>query len=294
MKSIAFIGLGNMGAPMAARLVAGGFVLSVYDKRPEAVRAFVELHAGLAARSPADAGRHADTAIMMLPDDRAVREVLLCGGGLAAALHPGAIVIDMGTSDPRATIEIGMSLAARGIRYVDAPVMGGVAFARDATLDVLAGGSDEDIDRCMPVFAALGRQVIRCGALGSGHTLKALANYVNASTLVTLIEALAIGRRFGLDSTVMAGALLHLCTGRQHPLEKKVIPQVLTGKFATGMALGLTAKDVAIAANLGRSIGAPLADQMAELWCKAERMFGGEADQTQVARLWEERKSVTL
>jgi 3-hydroxyisobutyrate dehydrogenase len=294
MKSIAFIGLGNMGAPMAARLAADGFALSVYDRRPKAVRAFAELHAGLAAGSPADAGKDADAAIMMLPDDHAVREVLFCGGGLAAALPPDAIVIDMGTSDPRATIEIGMSLAARGIRYVDAPVMGGVAFARDGSLDVLAGGSDEDIDRCTPVFAALGRQVIRCGALGSGHTLKALANYVNASTLVTLIEALAIGRKFGIDGTVMAGAMLHLCTGRQHPLEKKVIPHVLTGKFATGMALGLTAKDVAIAADLGRSIGAPLAGRMSELWCKAERMFGGEADQTQVARLWEERKSVTL
>lgn len=294
MKRIAFIGLGNMGAPMAARLVAGGFALSAYDKRPQAVSAFVELHAGFPAGSPADAGKDADAAIMMLPDDHAVREVLLCRSGLAAALHPDAIVIDMGTSDPRATIEIGMSLAARGIRYIDAPVMGGVAFARDGSLDVLAGGSGEDIDRCVPVFAALSRQVIRCGALGSGHTLKALANYVNASTLVILIEALAIGRKLGLDSTVMAGTMVHLCTGRQHPLEKKVIPQVLTGKFATGMALGLTAKDVAIAADLARSIGAPVAGRMSDLWCEAERMFGCEADQTQIARLWEERKSVTL
>ncbi|HEU5019185.1 MAG TPA: NAD(P)-dependent oxidoreductase [Pseudolabrys sp.] len=294
MKSIAFVGLGNMGGPMAARLAARGFTLSVYDKRPEAVRAFLELHAGRAADAPADAGRGADAAIMMLPDDDAVREVLLCGGGLVAGLRRGAVVIDMGTSDPRATIEVGMTLAARGIRYVDAPVMGGVAFARDATLDVLVGGSDDDVDRCMPIFVALGRQVIRCGALGSGHTLKALANYVNASTLVTVIEALTIGRKFGLDTTVMAGAMLHLCTGRQHPLEKKVIPHVLTGNSATGTALSLTAKDLAIATDLGRSIGVPLAGRMSELWYKAEHMFGGEANQAQVPRLWEERKTMSL
>ena len=109
-------------------------------------------------------------------------------------MAPGATVIDMGTSDPCATIEIGAEVAKRGIRYVDAPVMGGVVFAKDATLDVMVGGTDADIERCLPVFAAVGRQVFRCGALGSGHALKALANYVNACALVNLIEALAIGQ----------------------------------------------------------------------------------------------------
>jgi 3-hydroxyisobutyrate dehydrogenase len=113
---------------------------------------------------------------------------------------------------------------------------------------------------------------------------------------VNLIEALAIGRKFGLDSKVMAEAMQHMCTGRQHPLEKKVIPQVLTRKFATGMALGLIAKDVSIAANFGRSIGAmtPLADCISQIWHQAEVEIGGDADQTEVARLWEEGNGVTL
>ena len=296
IKTIAFVGLGNMGVPMAVHLATRGFGLMLFDRRSDAVSAFAAKHGGRAAATPADAARDADIAITMLPDDSAVREVVLGPDGLAAGLAPGATIIDMGTSDPRATKEIGAELAKRKIAYVDAPVMGGVVFARDATLDVMAGGSDEDIDRCMPVLTAIGRQVFRCGGPGSGHTLKALAIYVNAGALVNLIEALAIGRKFGLDSKIMANAMVHMCAGRQHPLEKKVIPQVLTHKFATGMALGLIAKDVSIAAKFGHSIGAmtPLADRVCEIWGKAEAEIGGGADHTEVARLWEQGNGVRL
>jgi 3-hydroxyisobutyrate dehydrogenase len=160
----------------------------------------------------------------------------------------------------------------------------------------MAGGADADVERCMPVFRTIGRQVFRCGPLGSGHALKALANYVNAAALVNLVEALAIGRKFGLDSKTMADALVQMCSGRQHPLEKKVIPQVLTRKFATGMTLGLIAKDVAIAARFGHAIGAktPLADRVCEVWKEAETAIGGGADQTEVARLWEEANGIRL
>jgi 3-hydroxyisobutyrate dehydrogenase len=296
IKTIAFVGLGNMGVPMAAQLAVKGFLLALYDQRPQAARDFAAAHGGRAAASLTDAASGADAAIIMLPDDKVVRQVVLGEGGLASALAPGAIIIDMGTSDPRATVEIGAELEKRGIRYVDAPVTGGVVFAKDATLDVMVAGSEADIERCLPIFAALGRQVFRCGALGSGHALKALANYVNAAALVTLIEALAIGRKFGLDSNTMANALVHMCAGRQHPLEKKVIPQVLTHKFATGMTLGLIAKDVTIAAKFGRSIGAmtPIADRVCEVWSTAQAKIGGKADQTEVARLWEAGNGIKL
>jgi 3-hydroxyisobutyrate dehydrogenase len=296
VRTIAFVGLGNMGMPMAARLAAAGFALALYDERSQVVRAFVAAHGGRGAATAADAARGADAAITMLPNDRIVREVVLGEAGLAAAMMPGAIIIDMSTSDPRATVEIGKALTARGLRYVDAPVMGGVVFAKDGSLDVMVGGSDDDTARCMPVFQAVGRQVFRCGGLGGGHALKVLANYVNAGLLVNLIEALAIGRKFGLDSKVMVEAMQQMCTGRQHPLEKKVIPQVLTRKFATGMALGLIAKDVRIAADFGRSIGAmtPLADCLSEIWHQAETEIGHDADQAEIAKLWEKDNGVML
>jgi 3-hydroxyisobutyrate dehydrogenase len=296
IKTIAFVGLGNMGVPMASHLAAKGFALTLFDRRLNAAAAFAAKHGGRASATPADAAANADAAITMLPDDAAVREVVLGADGLATAMATGATIIDMGTSDPRATKEIGAELGKRTISYVDAPVMGGVVFAKDATLDIMVGGNDGDIERCMPVFTAIGRQVFCCGGTGSGHALKALANYVNAGALVNLIEALAIGRKFGLDSKIMADAMLHMCAGRQHPLEKKVIPQVLTHKFATGMALGLIAKDVSIAAKFGHSIGAmtPLADRVCEIWGKAEAEFGGGADHTEVARLWEQGNGVRL
>ncbi len=296
IKTIAFVGLGNMGAPMATHLAAKGFALTLYDKRPAVVRSLVEACGGRAAKMLADAARGADAAITMLPSDDAVREVVLGDGGLIETMAAGSVVIDMGTSHPRATVENSKALAARDIHYIDAPVMGGVVFAKDATLDVMVGGGDEVIERCMPIFSAVGRQVFRCGGVGSGHALKALANYVNAAALVNLIEALSIGRKFGLDSKVMADAMVQMCAGRQHPLEKKVIPQVLTRKFATGMALGLIAKDVTIAADFGHYIGAstPLADCVCEVWSKAAAEIGGSADQTEVARLWEAANKVQL
>jgi 3-hydroxyisobutyrate dehydrogenase len=296
IRTIAFIGLGNMGVPMAAQLAAKGFALSLYDRRPEATRDFALAHGGRAAATLADSARGVDAAICMLPRDTDVREVALGQEGLAFSLEPGAIVIDMSTSDPRATVDIGGKLAEKNIAYVDAPVMGGVVFAKDASLDVMAGGKNKDIERCMPIFKALGRRVFHCGDLGAGHLLKALANYVNAGALVTLVEALAIGRKFGLETTVMADALVQMCTGRQHPLEKKVIPQVLTHKFATGMALGLIAKDVSMTADLGHSIGAitPVVDRISEIWKEAETKIGAKADQTEVARLWEEGSEIRL
>lgn len=296
VKTIAFVGLGNMGTPMAARLAAKGFTLALYDVRPEAVEAFVASHGGRAATSAADAARAADVAITMLPTDAVVRGVALGPDGLADGLEPGSILIDMSTSDPRATVETGAALAARGLRLIDAPVMGGVAFARDGSLVVLTGGADGDIARCLPVFEAVGRRVFRCGALGSAHALKAIANYVNATALINFIEAFAIGRKFGLDTATMVDALREMCTGRQHPFEKKVIPEVLTRNFTTGMALGLIAKDVSIAADFGRSIGVmtPLADCVCDIWGKAEAEVGGKADQTEVARLWEESSEVML
>jgi 3-hydroxyisobutyrate dehydrogenase len=290
ITKVSFVGIGNMGAPMAAHLIERGFDVTVFDVRREAVREFVNAYGGKLAISRAEAGRTAQAAITMLPDHTSVREALLENEGIASALETGAIAIDMSTSDPRATVSIGDELAQRGIGYLDAPVMGGVVFAKDATLDILVGGDDAQIEQCMPLFMAMGRHVFRCGPLGSAHALKLLANYVNASTLVVVLEAMAVGLKFGLDMRSMTDALASMCCGRQHPLEKKVIPQVLTRKFGTGMALGLMAKDVALAADFADAIGAasPLAGCMRQIWTDAAARIGSKADHTEIVQLWED------
>jgi 3-hydroxyisobutyrate dehydrogenase len=295
IRRIAFIGVGNMGNPMAGHLVRAGFDVVVFDIRTEVAQAFVAQHGGRAAASPADAGTGADAVITMLPDGKVVQKAVL-GDGVAAVLERGTLVIDMGTCDPTDTRALSAALAPRGIGVVDAPVMGGVVFAKDATLDIMVGGEPDLIERARPVLIAMGRGVTRCGAVGSGHAMKALANYINACALINAIEALTIGKRFGLDPQKMAEALLPMCSGRNHPIEKKVIPHVLTRKFGTGMAMSFIAKDVKIAVDTAHAIGAavPLGEKVAELWADAARKLGGQLDQTEIARYWEEATGVRL
>lgn len=299
IKKIGFIGIGNMGAPMAGHLIRRGFDVTVYDIRREAVTGFVAQHGGKSAASLVDVAHGMDAVITMLPDDKVVRKVVLGDGSencIAAGLAQGAVVVDMSTCSPTATRSLAEALKPRGIDVVDAPVMGGVIFAKDATLDIMVGGDPSLVERVKPVLHALGRSVIHCGGTGSAHALKALANYVNACALITALEAMTIGKRFGLDSKLMADALIPMCAGRNHPIEKKVVPHVLTRRYGTGMALSFVAKDVRIAMETAKSLGAiaPLGERVSELWSKAAEKLGPDLDQTEIARYWEEASGVRL
>jgi 3-hydroxyisobutyrate dehydrogenase len=299
IRKIGFVGIGNMGSPMASHLVKKGFDVTVYDARPEVMKAFVAQHGGKAAKSLVDAAHGMDAVITMLPDDKVVRKVVLGDGSencLAAGLAKGAIVMDMGTSNPSGTRSLAEALKPRGIEVVDAPVMGGVVFAKDATLDVMVGGDAALVERVTPVLQAIGRSIIPCGGTGTAHALKALANYINACALINAVEAMTIGKKFGLDPKLMADALIPMCTERNHPIIKKVVPHVLTRKFGTGMAMAFIAKDLKIAVDTAHSIGAavPLGERVHELWAAAAEKLGGDLDQTQVARYWEEATGVKL
>jgi 3-hydroxyisobutyrate dehydrogenase len=299
IRKVAFVGVGNMGKPMAGHLVKAGFDVTVFDQRADAATAFVAQHGGRAADSLAEAAEGAQAVITMLPNDKVVRQVVLGEGSencLVAGLAKGAVVIDMSTSDPTGTRGLADALKPRDIAVVDAPVMGGVVFAKDGTLDIMVGGDRELVERCRPLFEAMGRSVIHCGAVGTAHALKALANYVNACALINAVEAMTIGKRFGLDPQLMADALIAMCSGRNHPIEKKVVPQILTRKFASGMAMGFIGKDLRIAVDTAKAIGgfAPLAERVSELWSEAVERLGYDLDQTEIARYWEEANGVTL
>lgn len=299
IKKVGFVGIGNMGFPMAGHLVNKGFDVTVYDARPEVMEAFVAQHRGKAAATLVDAAHGADAVITMLPDEKIVRKVVLGEGSencIAAGLARGAVVIDMSTCNPTATRSLADALKTSGIGVVDAPVMGGVIFARDATLDIMVGGEAALVGRVKPLLQAIGRNIIPCGGTGTAHAMKALANYINACALINAVEAMTIGKRFGLDAKLMAEALIPMCAGRNHPIEKKIIPHVLTRKYGTGMAMGFIAKDVKIAMDTAKSIGAyaPLGERVSELWSAAVEKLGYDLDQTQVARYWEEATGVRL
>jgi 3-hydroxyisobutyrate dehydrogenase len=296
---VAFVGLGRMGSAMASRLASAGFELRVHDIDAAAANRFVAVHGGVACANAAEAALDRDVVITMLPSDKAVEAAMLGDdgrSGAAAAAARAGVLVDMGTSSPLTTRAIAGNVSSRGLAYVDAPVMGGVPFARDGTLEVMAGGDSAAIDRLSPIFATLAHKVHRCGGVGTGHAFKAIANFVNAATLATLSEGLALGRLQGLDTAFMVEALGTLCTGRQHPLAKKVVPHIVTRRFASGMSLGLTAKDLGIAADLGgdeNSVGS-IARHMYELWLSAAIKYGDSADQTEIVRLWEDDAGVRI
>jgi len=296
IRRVGFIGIGNMGSAMAAHVARAGFELTVYDLNPEAAEKFAAQHGGRVAENLAALGRDVEAVVTMLPNDKIVREVILGTNGIATTLAQGGIVIDMSTSDPLATRVLAQALTTRGITVVDAPVMGGVVFAKDATLDIMVAGDAAAVERVTPLLKAMGRSLINCGAVGSAHALKALGNYINACAMINVVEAMTIGKKFGLDAKFMADALLPMVNGRQHPLEKKVVPQILTRKFSTGMAMGFITKDLKIAVDTAKALGAyaPLAECTHALWAEAVQKFGGQLDQTEVSKLWEQKTGVRL
>jgi 3-hydroxyisobutyrate dehydrogenase len=298
IRRIGFVGIGNMGWPMAANLARAGFELTVHDARPERSREFAARHQGAHAHSLADLAERAQCVVTMLPDHHVVRQVVLGNGSdsLAAGLRPRTIVVDMGTSDPTATRSLGAELAERDVRLVDAPVMGGVPFARDASLDIMAAGDPEAVELLAPMFAALGRKVYSCGALGSGHALKAINNYINACALINVIEGLTIGAKFGIDTNLMVETMQAMCTGRNHPIDKKIVPQVVTRKYATGMPIGFIAKDLRIAVDAAQRLGAraPLAEKVLALWQDAGAALGPMCDQAEIVRYWERESGIEI
>jgi 3-hydroxyisobutyrate dehydrogenase len=284
-RTLAFVGLGQMGRPMATLLARAGHRLRVYDANRQALEAFTVESAANACASAAEAARGAEVLITMLPDGRIVHDVLLGAGRAADALGRGATVVDMSSSDPVGTRELGTALAAKGIALVDAPVSGGVRKAVDGTLSIMAGGDAATIERVRPLLENMGSRIFLTGPLGSGHAMKALNNYVSAAGLAAAAEALVVGASFGLDPAAMTD-ILNASTGRNNTTEVKVKQFMLSGAFNSGFSVGLMAKDLATAAALADAVGvaAPFAHQCANLWKDAAQRLGANADHTEMYR----------
>lgn len=285
IRRIGFIGLGNMGGPMVRNLGAAGFELTVRDADPALQE---QAAAELGARAAADPSAFGDVeaVVTMLPTGAIVREVLL-DWGLADALAPGTIVVDMSSSVPTGTKELGQELLERGVTLVDAPVSGGVPRAVTGELAIMVGGDDEEaVERVRPLLEALGARLFRTGPLGSGHAMKALNNIVAATAFAASIEALLTGQRFGLDPATMV-EVMNASTGRNFNTEVTIVPHVIEGGYGTGFALPLMTKDVVIAADLADELGidAPTLRLMREHWA-AGLAAVGNTDFTHVAEHW--------
>ena len=281
---VAFIGLGMMGRPMAARLAAAGFDVRGADPVPEAREALVDA-GGRAFATAQEAAEGASVVITMLPDGKVVRDVLLGSGGAADVLAPGALVVDMSSSAPLDTRSLAADLAALGISMIDAPVSGGVRRVLDGTLTIMVGGEAEPIARAQPLLAAMGKAIIPTGPIGSGHAVKALNNYVSAAGLAAACEAVLIAEKFGVDPAVLVD-VLNVSTGKNNSTEVKLKPFILSGTFASGFSMALMAKDLRTAADLARELGVGESGttSAAELWAAASAALGKSADHTEIHR----------
>ena len=285
--AVGFVGIGKMGLPMATRIAAHGHALHAYDVSAAALAAIGAVHGVVVASGLADIGRACDVVILMLPDSAVVTQVLYgAGDALAAQLKPGAIVIDMSSSKPSVTRELGPRLAQAGVHLIDAPVSGGVKRAIDGSLAIIAGGDAALIAKLKPLLLCMGKSVIETGMLGSGHAMKALNNYVSAAGLLAACEALKVGADFGIAPDKIV-AVLNASTGRNNSTENKLMQFIVSGEFNSGFSLGLMKKDINIATDLARSLGAQtlLGEVLLKSWADAEAKLSGAADHTEIYRM---------
>ena len=287
--TVGFIGVGNMGWPMAACLVKAGFDVLVNDHRREVANNFVQQNGGTAPDTLKQLAAGSDVIVTMLPTSVIVEHVL--GGGddnVFAGMKPGAIIIEMSSGVPSVTQRLAEQVHALGGHMIDGPVSGGVPRARTGELAIMVGGENAIIDRALPVLSAMGT-VLRTGAVGSGQAMKALNNLVSTGGFLIGIEALLIGQRFGLDPAVMTD-VLNAATGMNNSTQKKFRQFVLSRKFDAGFSMGLLAKDLSIALQVGRETGtaAPLSALVQQMIVSAETMFGSGADHTEMAK-WVEK-----
>jgi 2-hydroxy-3-oxopropionate reductase len=276
-ERIGFIGLGIMGRPMARNLLAAGYPVTVHSRSRGPVDELVAAGASRAEGSAAVAAV-SDVTITMLPDTRDVEEVITGEGGVLERAAPGALVIDMSTIDPGPTRTMAEVFAARGIAMLDAPVSGGERGAIDATLSIMVGGAEGAVARAMPIFDALGKNVVHVGPSGAGQVAKACNQLVVASTIEAVAEALLLAERSGVDPAKVRHALLGGFAG------SKILEvhgqRMLDRAFDPGFRIRLHHKDARIveaaAAASGTSI--PAFDVVADQLRRAVEAGDGELD----------------
>lgn len=251
MQHIAFIGLGNMGGPMALNLVRAGYRLSVFDLVPSAVQTLVEAGA-TAAATAADAVREADVVVSMLPASQHVKTLYLAAGGVLDTARAGTLLIDSSTIASQAAIEVATAAKARGFTMLDAPVSGGTAGAAAGTLTFIVGGEDDTLTQARPILEKMGKNIFHAGGNGAGQTAKICNNMLLGILMAGTSEAIALGVANGLDPKVLS-EIMSKSSGRNWALELyNPWPGVMDGtpasrEYSGGFGTDLMLKDLGLA-----------------------------------------------
>ncbi len=291
LGKIGFAGIGAMGTPMSINLIRAGHKLVLFDidaKKAQAVSATNECEV---AASLADMASKSDTVITMLPDGKLVRNALLGAGGICETLKPGSLIIDMSSSSPMGTRELGAILEQKGYQFIDAPVSNGVKGATAATLSIMVGGDKALFERVKPMLEKMGNQIYYAGPLGAGHAIKALNNYVSAAGMIAACEAMHAGEAFGIDPNI-AIDIINTSSGYNGTTQRKCKQFMISGAYNAGFSTGLMAKDVRTALEIAQAMGTStiLAKPTADIWDDMEKKLGFLSDHTEMHKFTNKNK----
>ncbi|MDZ7290906.1 MAG: NAD(P)-dependent oxidoreductase [candidate division KSB1 bacterium] len=250
--NLGFIGLGIMGQPMSRRLLQAGFNLIVYTRTPARAQAVMAMGAQW-AESPADVAARSEIIITMLPDTPEVETVLFGENGVYQGLSAGKIVVDMSTISPEATVKFAEQLRARECELLDAPVSGGESGAIAGTLTIMVGGNENSFQKCLPVFQAMGKNIVHLGTNGDGQRAKLVNQVICALNILAMSEGLHLAERLGLDrekvlQVVSAGAAASW-------MLSNLAPRILHNDFRPGFKIKLQQKDLRLAMELIQALG---------------------------------------
>ena len=279
MTTIAFIGLGIMGRPMALNLLKAGFDVVGYNRSPDATRRLAEA-GGRSADSIAAAVAQADVVAVMVPDTPDVRAVLQGPGGVFDAAADGTLVIDFSSIRPDAAAELATAGAGRGVRVLDAPVSGGEQGAIDGTLSIMVGGDGAGFEAARPVFDAVGSTIVHVGPPGSGQTVKAANQLIVAGTIELVAEAIVFLEAYGVDTAAAVRVLAGGLAG--NAILQRKAQGMLARDFRPGFRIALHDKDMGIVTAAAREAGVtiPLGAVVAQLVGAMKAQGSGQLDHT--------------
>ncbi len=292
---IAFIGLGDIGQPMASHLAREPFELVVWNRTASKAEEFARNHKAKVSATPAEAVRDAAVVITCLPSSAEVEAVLHGENGILDAMRKGSVLIDCTSGDPPTSRSIAAELGGRGVEFIDAPVSGGTSAAKAGTLTVMWGGESTVFERVRPVIEAFGKKIVHAGPVGSGDALKAVNNALLAVHILSAAEGLAILVKAGVDPKV-ALEVINSSSGRSNSSENLIPQRVLTRAFPRTFRLALLEKDIAIAAVMAEDLHAktPVISLTAERFHEAREKLGESADHVEAVKIVEEENGVEL
>ncbi|MDE0435468.1 MAG: NAD(P)-dependent oxidoreductase [Bryobacterales bacterium] len=283
---VGFVGLGIMGAPMAANLIGAGFALNVYNRTPGKCEALERLGAK-AYPKPSKLASASEVVVTIVSDTPDVEAVLFGENGLVEGLEPGSVVIDMSTISPTRTVEFAARLADQQVDMLDAPVSGGDKGAIAGTLSIMVGGKQEAFNRCLPLFEAMGKNIVYTGPNGNGQKTKLVNQVVGSLNLLAMIEGLRMAEKAGLDPQRTLDAVGAGAAGSW--MWTHLGPRVAQRDFAPGFMIRLHQKDLRLAAEFMRDLGIDMPGTALshELFTEALHKGLGEQGNQGLYQLWE-------